>query len=99
MNLPGINWSSGSIKSSCPSPSQHSQFLDILADYGLVQITDKLTREENVLDLILVNNPSLLKRLEVVPGISDHDVVFAEIDISQKKTQASQAQGPNIQEG
>ena len=40
MNLPGINWPSGSMKSNCPSPSQHSQFLDILADHGLVQITD-----------------------------------------------------------
>ena len=85
MNLPGINWPSGSIKSSCPSPSQHSQFLDILADHGLVQITDKPTREENVLDLIAVNNPSLLNRLEVVLGISDHDVVFAEMDISPQK--------------
>ena len=71
MNLPSINWPSGSMKSSCPSQSQHSQFLDILTDHGLVQIIDKPTREENVLDLIAVNNPSLLNRLEVVPG-HDH---------------------------
>ena len=61
------------------------QFLEILADHGLTQITDKPTTEENVLDLIAVNNPTLVNRLEVIPGISDHDAVFSELDISPKK--------------
>ena len=85
MNLPGIEWPSGCLKENCPTPSQHIQFLEILADHGLTQITDKPTREENVLDLIVVNNPTLVNRLEVIPGISDHDAVFSELDISPKK--------------
>ncbi len=84
MNLPGLDWPSCSLKTNCPSPSQHSLFLEILADHGLTQVTDKPTREENVLDLVAINNPSLLNRLEVIPGISDHDAVFAELDISPK---------------
>ena len=84
MNLPGFDWPSGSLKTNCPSPSQHNQFSEILADHGLTQITDKPTRDENILDLVAINNPTLLNRLEVIPGISDHDAVFAELDISPK---------------
>ena len=60
MNLPGIIWLSGNMKNDCPSPAQHNFFLDILADHGLVQVVDKPTRQENVLDLLAVNNPTLV---------------------------------------
>ena len=85
MNLPGINWPSGNVTENCQSANLHEQFLEIIADHGLVQVTDKPTRDENTLDLITVNNPTLLNRLEVIPGISDHDAVFAELDISPRK--------------
>ena len=60
MNLPGISWPSGSIKTDCPIPAQHELFMEILADHGLTQVINKPTREENVLDLMAVNNPMLL---------------------------------------
>ena len=82
MNLPGIICPSGSLKADCPSPAQHELFMEILADHGLTQVIDKPTREENILDLVAGNNPTLLNRTEVIPGISDHDVVFAELDIT-----------------
>ena len=82
MNLPGIIWPSGSLKSDCPSPAQHELFMKILADHGLTQVIDKPTREENILDLVAGNNPTLLNRTEIIPGILDHDVVFAELDIT-----------------
>ena len=88
MNLPGFNWPSGSLKTNCPSPSQHRLFLEILADNSLVQVTDQPTREGNVLDLLAVNNPTLVNWVDVIPGISDHDIVYAELDIApQKRTQ------------
>ena len=82
MNLPGISWPSGSIKTNCPTPAQHELFMEILADHGLTQVIDKPTREENMLDLMAVNNPTLLNRTEIIPGISDDNVVFAELDIA-----------------
>jgi hypothetical protein len=48
-------------------------------------VNEKPTRNENVLDLLAINNPTLLNRLEIIPGISDHDAVFAELDISPQK--------------
>ena len=85
MNLPGIEWPSTSIKPNCPSPAQHNLFIDILADHGMSQIVDQPTRGENTLDLIAVNNLTLVNRTEILPGISDHDAVFAEIDIRPKR--------------
>ena len=76
MNLPGIEW---------PSPAQHNLFFDILADHGMSQIVDQRTRGENTLDLIAVNYLTLASRTEILPGISDHDAVFAEIDIRPKR--------------
>ena len=63
----------------------HDLFTEILADHGLIQVIDKPTREENTLDLLAVNNPTLLNRTEVIPGISDHDVVFAELDVAPRR--------------
>jgi hypothetical protein len=85
MNLPGMDWPAGTLKNNCPTPGQHNQFVQILADYGLSQMTDQPTRGNNILDLFAINNPTLLNRLEVIPGISDHDIVFAELDILPKR--------------
>ena len=49
------------------------------------QIVDQRTRGENTVDLIAVNYLTLASRTEILPGISDHNAVFAEIDIRPKR--------------
>ena len=49
------------------------------------QIVDQRTRGENTLDLIAVNYLTLASRTEILPRISDHNAVFAEIDIRPKR--------------
>ena len=39
------------------------------------------TRNENILDLFLIDNPTLVKSVEVRPGIADHDFVLSEVFI------------------
>ena len=39
------------------------------------------TRNENILDLFLIDNPTLVKFVEVRPGIADHDSVLSEVFI------------------
>ena len=85
MNLPGLEWSSTQLKPACCSPSQHTLFLDILADHGLTQVIDQPTRGDNTLDLLVINNPTLVNRTEILPEISDHNIVFTEIYINPKK--------------
>ena len=39
------------------------------------------TREDNILDLFLTNNPSLVSNVQSIPGISDHSAVLADLEI------------------
>ena len=73
-NLPGLDW-----KYNCLLPNGHylelaRKFVDCLEDHGLAQLITKPTRGKKVLDFI---NKTL-----VIPGISDHDVVYVEGNIS-----------------
>ena len=56
------------------------KFGDVLDDNGLVQLVEEPTRGPNTLDLVVTNNPSHFTRTQVIPGVSDHDIVFSEID-------------------
>ena len=80
-NLPGWDWRNKCIKPRSPYPGLHSRFADALADGGLTQIIEEPTRGNNILDLIITNRPCQVNRTNVIPGISDHHAVYAEIDI------------------
>lgn len=63
-------------------PGLHNQLVDLLHDVGMEQMVLEPTRRtdhvENTLDLVITNTPQLIPRVEVVPGLSDHDVVYFE---------------------
>ena len=48
-------------------------FLQMIAKSGLEQIVEFPTRNNNTLDIVLTNRPSLVNRCEGAPGLSDHD--------------------------
>ena len=56
------------------------QLIDITNMAGLSQIHEQPTRGENMLDLVFVSNPSLMKSSVSVPGISDHDIVVTDFE-------------------
>ena len=80
-NLPDIEWSTHSIR---PSPrykiSINEAFIDLLDRTGLEQMIDFPTRGDSILDIILTNRPSLINSCSGLPALSDHDVVFADIN-------------------
>jgi hypothetical protein len=85
-NLPG--WETKSLKANTQHVNIHHKFTDILDDHGLVQMVEEPTRESNTLDLIITNFPNCFNRIETIPGLSDHDIVFAELKtIPTKRTQ------------
>jgi hypothetical protein len=45
-------------------------------------MTDILTRNDRVLDLFFVKNPTSIKKLTTLPhiGLADHDIVYIELD-------------------
>jgi len=75
-NCPDIDWANMEIKTGASDREVQLALLDIASEYGLTQIRDKPTREGNMLDLALTNNPSLIKTSGNAPGISDHDIVI-----------------------
>ena len=70
-----------SLKQNCKYPSLYGDFADILADFNLAQMVTEPTRYENALNLFLTNNPTLVCKVELLPGLSDHDIVYSEVNV------------------
>ena len=81
INLPGIDWETNRIKAQTPYKHHHQHFLDILAENDLTQTICEPTHVHgNTLDLLCVSDPSsVLETQVIIPGLSDHFVVTAEI--------------------
>jgi len=80
-NLPDIDWTNECIKDSCKHKSIYTDFMDNLTDFNLEQMVKLPTREHNVLDLFLTNDPSQVHATRTLPGLSDHDIVFHEVNL------------------
>ena len=55
--------------------------LDVTIEHGLSQVHDQPTRDNNLLDLVFTNNPSIVKTSTSIPGISDQAMVVTDTDI------------------
>ncbi len=80
INLPDIDWQSLSITSHQYKLSINNSFLNLLERSGLEQTIDFPTRGDKTLDVCITNRPSLTNRKYPLPGLSDHHVVFKEVD-------------------
>ena len=83
-NLPGVDWHTNTVKSYAQTPSLCALLLDIVQDNGLTQLVHEPTRKNNILDLVLTNNPTLFNNIKTMPPLStqaDHDTVFIDLDI------------------
>ncbi len=81
-NFPGWNWKDRILKPGCRYVHLHHKFGEILDDRSLVQLVEEPTRGKNTLDLVCTSAPSKVNRVEVIPGISDHDCPLVEVDVS-----------------
>ncbi|CAC5423219.1 unnamed protein product [Mytilus coruscus] len=86
-NLPGWDWKTNQLKPKTQNVNIHHKFTDILDDHGLTQIVNEPTRGTNTLDLFITNYPDSFRRTEVIPGLSDHDIVYTEVDRIPAKLQ------------
>jgi hypothetical protein len=85
-----INWENGSIRPKASNTKQCKQLLDISHDHALEQMVSKHTyiteSSQSTLDLIFANNSTFINKVEVIPGISDHEVVYVESSLRPDKT-------------
>ena len=75
LNLPNIDWSMGTVFNNCYPLALCNIVLDFIADHGFSQLVHTPTRNNNILDIFFTNQSSLTKSCEVIPGISDHEIV------------------------
>jgi hypothetical protein len=94
LNFPGIDWVSKILKPSCRYPTLHQDLLDTLDDNALQQLVNEPTREQNTLDLFITNNTTLINKVQVIPGISDHHAVLVEADLTPMSNKQQKRQVP-----
>ena len=80
--MPKMDWTNVTPSADCKHQSYYRHFIDQLYDNNLTQVVKDPTRENNILDLFLTNNPSIVNRATVIPGISDHDIVLIDTNSS-----------------
>ena len=64
-NLPKLSWPENSpeMKPDCSYKQVYEYFLSTIADYNLTQVVTEPTRQDNVLDLFLTTNPTLINKV------------------------------------
>ena len=81
-NLPDINWEHNCVSASSSKNKLHNSFLSTLADHNLSQMVTEPTRKDHILDLMLTNNPSIIKNVQILPGFSDHEFVLSDSNLA-----------------
>jgi hypothetical protein len=84
-NLPDIDWDTDQVVGHQYLKSINESFLQMLARNGLEQIVDFATREDNILDYTLTNRPSLVRRCEGLPKLSDHIIIYTDLNIQASR--------------
>ena len=55
--------------------------LKVLDNCLLEQMVTSPTRGQNILDLFLTTNPTLVDNVSITPGLSDHDIVLIQVNV------------------
>ena len=89
-NLPDIDWDINTINGHSNPNILNHMFLDTVCDNGSEQMVKFPTRQKNTLDVFVTNRPSPIQKCKPVPGVSDHDIVFVESNISAIRSKPPQ---------
>ena len=80
-NCPDIDWNTLTVRPNAPDREIQKSLIELSIEHGLTQVHSQPTRQENVLDLVFADNPSLIKNSQSIPGISDHAMVVTDSDV------------------
>ena len=64
-----------------PDREVQQTLIDISFEHGPSQVQNQLTRQDNIIDLIFTDDPSLVKYSRSITGINDHAMVVADADV------------------
>ena len=81
-NLPHVDWNNHLV-SHAPYPTEiYNLFMDTLNSGGFTQKVETSTRGNNILDIFATNSPALTNSVDVIPGISDHEMIRVTSNLS-----------------
>lgn len=63
----------------------NNTMLDFANANFLTQLIITPTRNDNILDLVLSTNPDIIYDLEIHPGMSDHNAITYQVNLSVKR--------------
>ena len=66
LNFLDINWEHNCVSASSNETKLHDIVLSIPADHNLNQVVTEPMREDSILDLMVMNNPSIIKSMRVI---------------------------------
>ena len=79
-NPPDIDWQ---------NPDVSNRLVELIDNHDFSQLVHEPTRRQgetqNTLGLVLSNNKNIVRNVQVVPGISDHDIVLFTVNTTCKK--------------
>ena len=78
-NAPNIDWDLFDINPGSNYPNTQANLIDITHEYGLSQLVKVPTRQDHILDLFFTNHPQQVEKIDVLPGLSDHDIVSIQL--------------------
>ena len=98
LNFPHYDWDSNTINSGCPCRTVYETFKDLISNYNLSQVVKSPTRNENILDLFLLDQPSVVHNLKtLLPlGNADHEIVHCEMKLPPPKSQQPQRKNKTL---
>jgi len=82
-NVGEIQWDTLSVNPSSNRKGLCNKIIELLGDNHLHQLQREPTRENATLDLFCTDKPGLVKSIQTIPGISDHDGIIM-VDLSLK---------------
>ena len=75
-----MDWDLSAPKPDCNHPSFYSDCLEAFSDCLLEQMVTSPTQGQNILDMFFTSNPTLVNKVTIIPGLSDRDIVLAEVN-------------------
>ena len=89
LNYPKLDWDKDDvpyIKTGCAHTRLYDSFIETMSDFNLSQMVREPTRQGNILDLFLTTNHTLVNSVNVIPGLSDHNIVKCLVDTKPAST-------------
>ena len=79
-NCPDVDWETNSAPPGAPDRLIQQAVADATNEHHLTQIHSDPTRQNRLLDLVFVSNPTLVKHSTSTPGLGDHHAVVTDLN-------------------